>query len=96
MGDAYKREIDKLKGEVFGLAFVPLDPRLENEYLGGRLLHDPAGAGLIPHAFQIRLSSRPPGKDPAAEGFRDRIVAFRRAVFGFKGAIRLCRFPWRA
>lgn len=31
----YKREIDKLKGRKIDLAFVPVDPRLENEYAWG-------------------------------------------------------------
>ncbi len=35
MAAAYKEEIDKLRGETFDIAFVPVDPRLGNEYLWG-------------------------------------------------------------
>lgn len=35
MAANYKREIDKLTGETFDVAFVPLDPRLENAYYWG-------------------------------------------------------------
>ena len=35
MGAAYRNEIDKLRGEAFDIAFVPVDPRLGAEYLWG-------------------------------------------------------------
>jgi L-ascorbate metabolism protein UlaG (beta-lactamase superfamily) len=35
MAAAYKAEIDKLRGETFDIAFVPVDPRLGKEYLWG-------------------------------------------------------------
>jgi L-ascorbate metabolism protein UlaG (beta-lactamase superfamily) len=81
MGGAYKREIDKLKGEVFDLAFVPVDPRLENEYLWGLgYFMSRAGARVIfpmhfRNAYSVfdRLE-----KDPAAEGFKDRIMRISR------------------
>ncbi|ADU27112.1 MBL fold metallo-hydrolase [Ethanoligenens harbinense] len=35
MAAKYKREIDKLRGRHFDIAFVPVDPRLEKQYLWG-------------------------------------------------------------
>jgi L-ascorbate metabolism protein UlaG (beta-lactamase superfamily) len=35
MASAYRAEIDKLRGETFDIAFVPVDPRLRGEYLWG-------------------------------------------------------------
>lgn len=35
MREDYKREIDRLRGKKIELAFVPLDPRLEDKYLLG-------------------------------------------------------------
>lgn len=35
MAQEYKKQIDLLRGESFDLAFIPVDPRLENEYLWG-------------------------------------------------------------
>lgn len=35
MGRAYKKEIDSIAGQHFDLAFVPLDPRLEESYSWG-------------------------------------------------------------
>lgn len=35
MAANYKREMDRLAGQIFDAAFVPLDPRLENAYYWG-------------------------------------------------------------
>lgn len=35
MAEAYKAALEKLRDERFDIAFVPVDPRLENEYLWG-------------------------------------------------------------
>lgn len=35
MGEAYRSQIDRLAGKRIDLAFVPMDPRLEDKYLWG-------------------------------------------------------------
>jgi L-ascorbate metabolism protein UlaG (beta-lactamase superfamily) len=81
MGEAYKKEIDKLRGETFDLAFVPVDPRLENEYLWGLdYFMKTAGASIIfPMHFRNDYSilGRLAG-DPASEGYRDRVMRITR------------------
>jgi len=77
MAQAYKGEIDKLKGETFDIAFVPVDPRLEKEYLWGLdyFMKNCSARVIFPmhfrNAYSIfdRLFA-----DSATEGYRDRVV----------------------
>lgn len=48
MAANYRREIDKLAGQSFDAAFVPLDPRLEDAYFWGmKYFLEKAGAGAV-------------------------------------------------
>jgi L-ascorbate metabolism protein UlaG (beta-lactamase superfamily) len=81
MAEAYKGEINKIKGETFDIAFVPVDPRLENEYLWGLdyFMKNCGAKVIFPMHFRNacsifdRLLA-----DPAAEGYRDRVVKITR------------------
>lgn len=81
MAAAYKTEIDKLRGETFDIAFVPVDNRLENEYLWGLdYFMKTADAKVIfpmhfRNSFSIvdRLMN-----DPATEGYRNRVARITR------------------
>lgn len=75
----YKAEIDKLSGEKIDLAFVPVDPRLEGNYLlgldyfmrtVGTRLAVPMHFGSNTAIFQWLK------EDPAAKGYLDRIAFF--------------------
>lgn len=81
MGDAYKREIDKLKGEVFDLAFVPVDPRLGGEYLWGLSYFMRAADARVIFPMHFRNAYSVFDRlenDPAAESFKDKIVRITR------------------
>ncbi|SHI11098.1 L-ascorbate metabolism protein UlaG, beta-lactamase superfamily [Sporobacter termitidis DSM 10068] len=81
MGAAYKKEIDKLRGETFDLAFVPVDPRLGNEYLWGLdyFMKTVGATAVFPmhfgddHSIFDRLD-----RDPAAKDYRNRLVRITR------------------
>jgi L-ascorbate metabolism protein UlaG (beta-lactamase superfamily) len=81
MGKAYRQEIDKLRGETFDLAFVPVDPRLENQYLWGLdYFMKTADAKVIfpmhffnSHSIFDRLLS-----DPMTKDYRDRLIRIAR------------------
>lgn len=48
MGESYKQQIDRLKGRRIDIAFIPVDPRLENHYsLGLSYFMRVAGANLV-------------------------------------------------
>ena len=48
MGEHYCREINRLKGEKIDLAFLPVDPRLEENYLLGlQYFMDTVGAAMV-------------------------------------------------
>jgi L-ascorbate metabolism protein UlaG (beta-lactamase superfamily) len=81
MGKAYKTEIDKLKGETFDIAFVPVDPRLENEYLWGLdyFMKNCDAKVIFPMHFRNAYSVLDRlCADPAAESYRDRVVRITR------------------
>jgi L-ascorbate metabolism protein UlaG (beta-lactamase superfamily) len=81
MAEAYKAEIDKLKGETFDIAFVPVDPRLENEYLWGLDYFMKACDAKVIFPMHFRNAYSIFGrmmKDPATERYRDRVVSITR------------------
>jgi L-ascorbate metabolism protein UlaG (beta-lactamase superfamily) len=81
MGEAYRTEIDKVRGEMFDLAFVPVDPRLGKEYLWGLdYFMKTADAGVVfPMHFRNTYSVFDRlNKDPAAAGYRDRVARISR------------------
>jgi L-ascorbate metabolism protein UlaG (beta-lactamase superfamily) len=81
MGKAYRLEIDKLRGQTFDIAFVPVDPRLENQYLWGLdYFMKTADAKVIfpmhffnGHSIFDRLLN-----DPMTKDYRDRIIRISR------------------
>ncbi len=87
MARAYKDEINRLKGETFDIAFVPVDPRLENEYLWGLdyFMKTCDARIIFPMHFRNAYSvfDRLIG-DPAAESFRDKIVRIKRRGESFQ------------
>jgi L-ascorbate metabolism protein UlaG (beta-lactamase superfamily) len=81
MGAAYKAEIDKLRGQVFDLAFVPVDPRLEAQYLWGLdyFMKTADARVIFPMHFMNKYSVFDRLlSDPASTGYRDRIVRISR------------------
>jgi L-ascorbate metabolism protein UlaG (beta-lactamase superfamily) len=81
MGDAYKKEIDKLKGETFDLAFVPVDPRLGGEYLWGLdyFMQQADARVIFPMHFRNAYSVFDRlERDPAAARYTDRVVRITR------------------
>ena len=81
MGEAYKAEIGRLRGEVFDLAFIPVDPRLEDQYLWGLdYFMKTADAKVVfpmhffkKYAIYDRLMA-----DPVSAPYRDRVVRISR------------------
>ena len=81
MAETYKAEIDKLKGETFDIAFVPVDPRLENAYLLGLdyFMKTCDARVVFPMHFRNgysifnRIMS-----DPDTEGYRANVVKITR------------------
>ena len=81
MADSYKKEIDLLKGTPLDIAFVPVDPRLGEQYAWGMdyLMRTAEVRYAVPMHF---------GKDPSVverllrdkvtEAYRERIVGFTR------------------
>ncbi len=81
MAKAYKAEIEKIKGETFDLAFVPVDPRLGKEYLWGLdyFMKNCGARVIFPMHFRNAYSVFDRlYDDPAAEGYRDRVVKITR------------------
>lgn len=81
MGKAYRQEIDKLRGETFDLAFVPVDPRLENQYLWGLdYFMKTADAKVIfpMHFFNSHSIFNRLLNDPMTKDYRDRLVRIAR------------------
>jgi L-ascorbate metabolism protein UlaG (beta-lactamase superfamily) len=81
MGDAYKAEIDKIKGETFDLAFIPLDPRLEKEYLLGLdyFMKNADARVIFPMHFRSHYSVFDTlAQDPAANEYRSRVLRISR------------------
>lgn len=81
MGDAYKAEIDKIKGEMFDIAFIPVDPRLESEYLWGLdyFMRNADAKVIFPMHFRNHYSVLDRlDKDPGAAEYRSRVVKISR------------------
>ncbi len=77
MAAAYKQQIDKLRDEVFDLAFVPVDLRLRREYLWGLdyFMSVADARVVVPMHFQNRHTVFDKlMKDPKTEKYRGRIV----------------------
>ena len=81
MGEAYRAEIDKLRGEAFDLAFIPVDPRLTKEYLWGLdyFMNTTCADAVFPMHFRNAYSIfERLEKDSRAAGYRDRLVRISR------------------
>jgi len=81
MGEAYKTEIDLIKGETFDIAFVPVDPRLNKEYLWGLdyFMQNADAKVIFPMHFRNHYSVfETVDKDPAVNRYRTRIVRISR------------------
>ena len=77
----YREQIDTLKGEKIDIAFVPVDPRLEENYLRGLdYLMKTAEVGLaVPMHFGDNLSVfEQLRRDPRADTYRVRTAFFSR------------------
>jgi L-ascorbate metabolism protein UlaG (beta-lactamase superfamily) len=78
MAKSYKRQIDLLKGEEIDVAFVPVDPRLEDSYLLGiDYFMRSVGARLaVPMHFGENVSvCRRLHSDPRAADYREKVVS---------------------
>ena len=81
MGAAYKSEIDKLRGEEFDIAFVPVDPRLGREYLWGLdyFMRQTDTKTVFPMHFGNRYSVIDRlNNDAAAKEYRGRVMRITR------------------
>lgn len=81
MGEAYRSEIDKLRGITFDIAFVPVDPRLGKEYLWGLdyFMKTADAKVIFPMHFRNTYSMFDKlQKDPMAQAYKDRIVRISR------------------
>lgn len=81
MAAAYQTQIEKLRGEHFDIAFVPLDPRLDKQYLWGldAFMHATDATIIFPMHFRNHYSVFDKiDKDPMAKEYRDRIVRISR------------------
>ena len=81
MADRYKKQIDLLKGKTLDLAFVPVDPRLEEQYAWGigYLMQTADVRHVVPmHFFDRYAVVEQLMKDPASEPYRDRIIPLAR------------------
>ena len=80
MKEDYQKEIDKLKGEKIDLAFVPLDPRLEDAYILGLdyFMNQTNTKNIFPmHIWEkVEIFDSLMGDD-ATESYRDKIVCIR-------------------
>lgn len=91
MGEAFRREIDRVAGERFDLAFFPLDPRLEAQYAWGfdYFMRRTRTATVFPMHMQgeygvcARLLA-----DPVSLPYRERVraIARRGQLFRCDGA----------
>ena len=82
MGQAYRTEIDQIKGLHIDVAFVPVDPRLEDQYYWGLDYYMrqtdtdvvfPMHMWWEDYSVYDRLL-----KEPAAEGYRDRVMRIEK------------------
>ena len=81
MKEDYQREIGRIEGEHIDLAFVPLDPRLEEAYGWGidYFMRHTDTERLFPmHLWGGYRTIERFLEDPLSEGYRDRIVRIER------------------
>jgi len=81
MAASYKSQIDKLSGNPIDLAFVPVDPRLNEQYAWGidYLMRTADVRHVIPMHFGIDASVvRRLLEDPISQSYRDRISGFTK------------------
>jgi len=81
MAASYKAQIDLLAGKKIDLAFVPVDPRLEEQYAWGfdYLMRTAEVSRAVPMHFGDQTSAV--GRllqDPVSESWRDRVIGFVR------------------
>jgi L-ascorbate metabolism protein UlaG (beta-lactamase superfamily) len=77
MAESYKREVGKLRGKPIDIAFVPVDPRLGEQYAWGvdYLMRKADVGRVIPMHFggDVSVVSRLLG-DPVSAPYRDKII----------------------
>ena len=81
MGRRYRRQIDSLRGETIDVAFLPIDPRLEeNAFLGADYFMKTVGAkAVVPmHAFGDTAYYDILKTEPSVAPWRDRILFYRK------------------
>jgi L-ascorbate metabolism protein UlaG (beta-lactamase superfamily) len=81
MAGDYQAQLDLIKGELFDIAFVPVDPRLENEFLWGLdyFMRTADAKAVFPMHFQEDYSIFDRlEKDPVANEYRGRIKRISR------------------
>jgi L-ascorbate metabolism protein UlaG (beta-lactamase superfamily) len=79
MGRRYREQIDLLQGEQIDMAFIPVDPRLEDKYILGidYFMRRVGARHVIPmHLWDDYALCRNLVNDPAAASYRDRIVPY--------------------
>lgn len=77
MAASYKKQIDLIKGERIDIAFVPVDPRLEDQYLWGLdyFMHRTDTAMVFPMHFMEGYSIFDRlEQDPVAIDYKDKIT----------------------
>ncbi|MCI1954988.1 MAG: MBL fold metallo-hydrolase [Oscillospiraceae bacterium] len=80
MGRDYRRQIDTLKGEKIGLAFLPVDPRQGNDCLLGfdYFMRTVGAERAVPmHSFGRTKFYERLKSDPVTADYRDRILFYR-------------------
>ena len=80
MGRRYRAQIDTLRGEDIDIAFLPVDPRLEeNAFLGLDYFMKTVGAkAVVPmHSFGDTAYYDVLKTEPSTAAFRDRILFYR-------------------
>ncbi|MCI8321221.1 MAG: MBL fold metallo-hydrolase [Dorea sp.] len=81
MKEDYQKEIGRIEGEHIDLAFVPLDPRLEEAYGWGIdyfMRHTDTERVFPMHLWGGYRTIERFLEDPLSEGYRDRIVRIER------------------
>lgn len=87
MKDDYQKEIGMIEGEQIDLAFVPLDPRLENAYGWGvdYFMRHTDTRRLFPmHLWGSYKTIQGFLRDPLSEGYRDRIMKVEKRQQSFE------------
>lgn len=88
MGQTYRAEIDRIKDKHIDVAFVPVDPRLEDQYYWGLDYYMkqtdtdvvfPMHMWWEDYTVYDRLM-----REPAAEGYRDKVMRIEKAQQTFE------------